>query len=58
MTWVHTYARLLAAATLLLITAGGMFTRSMNQVASPRLAAMFHSGDQAGFWSQAAWLVR
>jgi O-antigen/teichoic acid export membrane protein len=39
----------LFGAIAALITAGGMFTRSMNQVASPRLAAMFHSGDRAGF---------
>ena len=32
-----------------LITAGGIFTRATNQVASPRLATMFHSGDIAGF---------
>ncbi len=32
-----------------LITAGGMFTRAMNQVASPRLAAMFHADDFSGF---------
>ncbi len=32
-----------------LITAGGIFTRATNQVASPRLAAMFHDGDLAGF---------
>ena len=39
----------LFGAIAALITACGMFTRSMNQVASPRLAAMFHSGDRAGF---------
>ncbi|MBQ18770.1 MAG: polysaccharide biosynthesis protein [Planctomycetaceae bacterium] len=32
-----------------LITAGGIFTRATNQVASPRLAALYHDGDLAGF---------
>ena len=36
-------------AVAALITAGGMFTRAMNQVASPRLAAMHHAGDSQGF---------
>jgi len=39
----------LFGAVAALITAGGTFTRAMNQVASPRLAAMYHSGDSAGF---------
>lgn len=39
----------LFGAIAALITAGGMFTRAMNQVASPRLAALFHAGDLSGF---------
>lgn len=36
-------------AVAALITAGGIFTRAMNQVASPRLASLFHAGDMSGF---------
>ena len=39
----------LFGAIAALITFGGMFTRAMNQVASPRLATMFHAGDFSGF---------
>ena len=39
----------LFGAVAALITAGGTFTRAMNQVASPRLAALYHSGNLAGF---------
>jgi O-antigen/teichoic acid export membrane protein len=39
----------LFGAITALITAGGMFTKAMNQVAAPRLAATFHSGDFSGF---------
>jgi len=36
-------------AVVTLITAGGIFTRAINMVTSPRLAAMYHDGDFAGF---------
>jgi O-antigen/teichoic acid export membrane protein len=39
----------LFGAVTALIIAGGTFARAMNQVASPRLAAMFHAGDLSGF---------
>ena len=39
----------LFGAIAALITFGGMFTRAMNQVASPRLATLFHAGDFFGF---------
>jgi len=39
----------LFGAIAALITFGGIFTRAMNQVCSPRLAKMFHAGDFGGF---------
>ncbi len=36
-------------AVAALITAGGIFTRAMNQVASPRLATLYHAEDLTGF---------